>query len=173
MVKKLLLISLLLVELGFLSPTVRAEEYVLPYPSAMPGNYLYKLKLIWEKVQEFWSFGNFAKFSYNLKESDKYLVEAKTLFEYNQYLLATKALKKSDEYFSKIPVFLEAARKEGKNTENKKTLLGLAAQKHKAVLGKLLGELPPEFNWQPEKEKPTLIPIRDLLENSIRIRSLE
>lgn len=170
--KKRVLASLFLFQLLlFVFPGLaKAQDYVLPYPSYMPGHKLYRIHQVWEKIQEKWHFGSFAKFKYHLGLSDKYLVEAKTLFEYNQYLLATDALKKSDECFGKTSIFLTAAKKEGKETKEKVVLLALAAKKHKEILEKLLLVVPPEFNWQPEKGEATLIKIKSLLKESIKLR---
>ena len=78
------------------------SDYVLPYPSLMPGSKLYILQEIKNTVLQYWYFGNFGQFTYALKQSDKFLVEAKTLFEYDQYLLADEALKKSDYFFEEF-----------------------------------------------------------------------
>lgn len=165
------LVIFIFIQLFFpLAGSALAQEYVLPYPSFMPGHPFYKFRLVLERVQEIWSFGNFSKFSYSLRQSDKYLIEAKTLFEYNQYLLATKALEKSNEYFAKTSVFLEAARREGKDTREKTMLLMQAANKHKEVLGELISVVPVEFNWQPEKREATVLRIKSALEESIKIR---
>jgi hypothetical protein len=148
----------------------KAQDYVLPYPSYMPGHRLYRIHQVWEKIQEKWHFGNLAKFKYHLGLSDKYLVEAKTLFEYKQYPLAIRALKIADTHFTKAPIFLMIAQKEGKDISGKTALLSEAAKKHKEILEKLLLVVPPEFNWQPEKREATLIKIKSLLEESIRLR---
>src|SRR3989344_2434627 len=70
--------------------------YVLPYPSYMPGNKLYTFSRFFDEVGRIWNFGSIASTKYALHLSDKYLVEAKTLFEYQQYLLALDALQRSD-----------------------------------------------------------------------------
>lgn len=149
-----------------------SSAYVLPYPSSMPGNLLYRPRLLLEIISKSWFFGNFGQFTYNLKQSDKYLVEAKTLFEYGQYLHASSiSLKNSDEYFKKTLPFLLEAKSEGKNISDKRKILSKAAQKHVDILKKLSEELPLEFQWIPEKEKQTTIYIRKEIENSISIRS--
>jgi len=134
----------------FIAPVVRAD-YVLPYPSFMPGNKIYKISRIVDRVKEYWYFGNLAQAKYHLSLSDKYLVEAKTLFEYKQYLLALDALTRSDDHFS-----------QQKNTE--------AAKAHIFVLESLLGQLPDTFQWTPEKETATQLPIAQKLQDSIKIR---
>src|SRR3989344_6985672 len=85
------------------------SDYVLPYPSQMPGNKFYTINQVIEKVSYFWYFGSFGQFKYNLKKADKYLVEAKTLFEYKQFLLGYQALKKSDGHFKEtLPKLINA-----------------------------------------------------------------
>jgi len=146
------------------------SSYVLPYPSYMPGSALYKPRLLMEKLSEYWHFGNFSRFSYNLKQSDRYLVEAKTLFEYNQYLLGYDALKKSDRYFKKTLPNLEDAGDEGKDISQNRKTLSLAAEKHIELLAKIKEVVPEKFNWQPEKSASTLLDLKSSIESSISIR---
>lgn len=150
---------------------VHAEStYVLPYPSTMPGSFFYKLNLIQEELLKYWYFGDFSQFHYNLKQSDKYLVEAKTLFEYKQYFLAHKALLKSDLYFKNLKPILIKAREHGKETSEKKALLSSASEKHIEILTELRIEVPQVFEWKPEKGNPIELRLRENLTKSIRIR---
>lgn len=166
--KRILLVFLFLV---FFVPQVSARSsYVLPYPGAMPGNKVYKLNLIKEKLEKYFYFGNFSEFSYNLKYSDKYLVEAKTLFEYKQFLLGESALKKSDNYFKNLQLNLDKAKSERKNISQKKEILKEASLKHIEVLNELKKEVPEKFNWQPEKVSPTFINLWTDIEVSISER---
>ena len=159
--KKYLWLMLLVIICFFKSiPAFAESSYVLPYPSFMPGSIFYKLNLVKEEVLKYWYFGNFGQFYYNLKQSDKYLVEAKTLFDYKQYLLAYKALRKSDRYFEKI----------GKNILEKKTRLKEAAQKHIEELTKLKSNVPSTFNWIPERNSPTILKLWESIDMSIRLR---
>lgn len=144
--------------------------YVLPYPSAMPGSTMYLLQEMKDNALQYWYFGSFGQFTYNLKQADKYLVEAKTLFEYDQYLLASGALQKSDAYFQKAPLFLEQARGEMKDTSEQELRLQAAAKKHKKVLEKLKQEVPEEFVWQPEKGQPTVLQLHDMFDQAIALR---
>lgn len=149
------------------------SSYVLPYPSAMPGSFSYKLHLAWENLMEYWYFGNFGQFSYNLKQADKYLVEAKTLFEYKQYLLAYKALQKSDDYFIKTYLYLRKAKNESKNINQKQNLLKEASLKHKEKLNEIKPNIPENFVWQPEKAALVNLELRKKIEESIGIRTRE
>jgi len=136
----------------------------------MPGGFAYKMHLVWEKLIQYWYFGSFGQFDFSLKESDKYLVEAKTLFEYNQYLLGYNALIKSNLYFAKIDNFLTSAQNEGKNISEKKALFLQATLKHIEILKKIKNETPSEFRWNPEKSSETKLEIWNLIDNSIKER---
>lgn len=154
----------------FKTPVFAQSNYVLPYPSSMPGGISYKIHLLYENVSKYWYFGDFGKFDYNLKMTDKYLIEAKTLFEYKQYLLGYNALKKSDLYSVSIMPNLVRAEKNGKNTLRKKAAFNEALQKHIEILEKMELETPDTFVWQPEKELPTTLNIQKAIFNSILLR---
>lgn len=166
-----LIILLLFLFLVKPSLTFAQDEYILPYPGFMPGNPLYKISQAVDSLQEWWSFGNFAKFSYNLAMADKKLVEAKTLFEYKQYLLAYEALQKSNFYFKKTLPNLLSAQQEGKNISEKSALLKRAASRHKNILEQLLITVPENFSWQPENARDTILPLREGIQASITIRN--
>lgn len=146
------------------------SSYVLPYPSSMPGSKFYTIRLIWDEIKSYWYFGDFGQFKYKLKQADKYLVEAKTLFEYKQYFLASKALRKSDDYFKNISLNLLKAKKKNKNITQKQNLLKKAALKHIEVLIKIESEIPNTFIWRPEKSLPTVLNLDESVGESIAIR---
>lgn len=146
------------------------SPYVLPYPSAMPGSIFYKLNLIQEEILKYWYFGDFGQFKYNLAQADKYLVEAKTLFDYRQYLLAYQALQESDSYFKKIEPTIVSAKKNGKNITDKEKLLKQAAEKHTEELLKLQQALPSTFEWKPEKQQSQILNLKAAFEISIEER---
>lgn len=147
-----------------------ASSYVLPYPSEMPGSRFYKVNQVWEKLMKYWHFGSFAAFSYNLQRADKYLVEAKTLFEYNQYKLGFDALEKSNSYFEKVPLALLEARREGKIITEKEKILKNASLKHREVLEDLKTSTPAEFTWTPEFFPAQKLDIGNLITKSIALR---
>lgn len=155
----------------FLPQATHAESnYILPYPSSMPGSNFYKLNLFWKSISKWWYFGSFGRLEYNLKQSDKYLVEAKTLFEYKQYLLAYQALKKSDLYFNNIqPQFIKAT-KENKNIVQKKKMFKEASLKHIEVLNEIKQNVPQYIVWRPEKSSPTTLNLKQATEQAIVIR---
>lgn len=156
----------------FAKPLFASSSYVLPYPSIMPGSIAYKIHVVWERILSLWYFGSFGQFEYNLKESDKYLVEAKTLFEYNQYLLGYKALENSDSYFVKVYPNLIHAQKQGKNITDNKLFLQQAIAKHIEILQKIKEEVPVTFLWTPEKSLPTNLDLHKAIDNSIQERKI-
>ena len=166
-----LLFLLITLFLGYFKNTVLAgSDYVLPYPSAMPGSKFYKINIVWEKISKYWYFGSLGQFAYNLRESDKYLVEAKNLFEYKQYLLAIKALKQSDNYFRNIKQNLSSAKLEGKEIGDKEKIYISASIKHQEILMTIEDNTPSTFLWEPEKVKSTLLDLKKTIDNSIQIR---
>lgn len=114
--------------------------------------------------------GNLAKTKYHLGLSDKYLVEAKTLFEYKQYLLAVDALSRSNAHMQMIDGFLDKAQSEGKDTTLWKESVKEAKLAHIEVLEAILIFVPESFEWRPEKDSPTSLSLHDLLEESILMR---
>lgn len=171
MKKTSLFLFVLFVFLNFIQNTAFASsDYVLPYPSSMPGSLMYKPHKAWEELSRYWYFGNFGQFTYNLKQSDKYLVEAKTLFECRQYLLGYESLQRSNEYFKKTLPFLEAAKKEKKDIKADVLLLSLASIKHIETIEKIEKEVPESFDWQPEKSSSSFLNLRSLINESISIR---
>jgi hypothetical protein len=161
---------IIFIYLVFSQTAFAKSDYVLPYPSSMPGSFFYKMHLVYESFSKYWYFGDFGQFDYNLKMSDKYLVEAKTLFEYRQYLLGDKALSKSDKYFVNILPSLISARKNGKNILQKRALLNEASEKHIEVLREIMEIVPSTFTWEPEKSLPTTLNLKDALSESIELR---
>lgn len=170
MTKILKIVLIAVIFLFFTRPVIAQSTYVLPYPSFMPGSIFYKLHVIWEDLMKYWYFGNFGQFEYNLKLSDKYLVEAKTLFEYKQYLLGCKALQKSDKYFGNTSLFLILANREGKNIFQNKNLLKEVALKHIEELERIENIIPDNFIWQPENSLSTNLNLRQMIKKSIGIR---
>jgi hypothetical protein len=148
---------------------VRAA-YVLPYPSYMPGNKLYRISMFVDTLKKYWSWGTIAQTKYQLSLSDKYLVEAKTLFEYHQYLLAVSSLKRSGTAFNTLPGLIISARQEKKDVVNIARTISDAATEHGRVLNLMKQTLPDSFTWIPEKDKSTELSIRELIEHEITIR---
>ena len=145
-------------------------EYVLPYPSYMPGNTLYRVSRIIDKAKNYWYWGTIAQIKYHSGLSDKYLVEAKTLFEYKQYLLATDALQRSDKELSQLSSLLDIGSREGKDMDEQEKIIVEAMQVHMVTLGSMKDILPNEFQWTPEKSTGINLSIGSMLDLSIQLR---
>lgn len=154
----------------FPSPTFAESSYVLPYPSSMPGSFVYKFRGVEEALLPYWYFGNISSFIYNLKQSDKYLVEAKTLFEYKQYLLGYRALEKSDMYYKNSYPYLKKAKTAGDNISDKLALFREATLEHEEQLASMHEMTPSRVLWSPEKALPTDLLLHRAIEESIALR---
>ena len=154
---------LLLVYLVFVT---HVFAYTLPYPSYMPGHKFYQVSRLLDSLKSRWYWGDIAGINYTLGLADKYLVEAKTLFEYKQYLLAVDALKRSNEKVQLLPKYLQKAYSHGKDVRELQNKTAEAMNAHIIVLHDLADELPKEFMWQPEKASATYIPIATLLDEA-------
>lgn len=166
-----IMFTLIMVSTSFLWASSVFADYVLPYPSFMPGNKVYKISRLVDTLKQYWNFGNIAQIKYHMALSDKYLVEAKTLFEYNQYLLAVDALHRSNIQFSLIPAHIAAAKQEGKDITVFETMVRDEAAKHKQVLNNLILTTPETFIWKPEKDQETTLSIRAEIQKAITVVS--
>lgn len=150
----------------FFRPVSVYASYMLPYPSAMPGNKVYAVTRVLDSLKKYWYFGDIAQTKYHLELSDKYLVEAKTLFEYQQYLLAMDALTRSDAHFVRLKDTVRSVAANGKNPNDLVQLILGAADTHIALLNTLQLVTPKEFTWKPEVGKASYIPIHELISGS-------
>lgn len=146
-------------------------SYVLPYPSYMPGNKLYQVSRVVDQLKKYWYFGNIAQIKYHLALADKYLVEAKTLMEYNQYLLASDALLRSDRAFDTLVLHMQLAKHEGKDVSLLQKAIVESAMKHNEILKSLSMVVPDRFTWTPEKGKSIDLELLDMLKASENLRS--
>jgi hypothetical protein len=143
----------------FFTNQVFASTYYLPYPSLMPGNKLYRISRLIDKLKNYWSFGNITQVKYHLALSDKYLVEAKTLFEYEQFLLADDALHRSTDEFNLIMPHIQLAMREAKNVSQLTQSVKDAASVHYKILENIRQTVPDTVKWTPEKTSSTYLSI--------------
>ncbi len=147
-------------------------DYVLPYPSSMPGNKLYKVGRFVDTLKKHWYWGSIASYRYRLALADKYLIEAKTLFEYKQYLLATDALRRSNDEFRQLPIYLKKAKDEKKDIAQLQSILRAATGAHVQILEDISLRVPAEFQWIPEKSQATDLPLGRLLREAVDTRKV-
>jgi hypothetical protein len=168
--KKFIVICLLFIVYSLLFIPSAYADYVLPYPSYMPGNKIYRISRIIDSLKKYWYFGNLAQVKYHQSLGDKYLVESKTLFEYKQYLLASEALLRSDSYVSAITGYIQKAKKEGIDTKQLENTVTEEMVVHLSVLKNMESQLPSEFIWKPEKAESTDLQIEAMLKRSSSLR---
>lgn len=149
--------------------SVRAA-YVLPYPSFMPGNKFYPVMRLLDETKRYWYWGNLSSYKYYQGQSDKALVEAKTLFEYHQYLFAMDALQRSNRAVEEENTYLLRAGDEGIDLHLTRQIVLEAMSEHETVLKRLIDELPQEFVWTPEKQRAQVLSIRQELIDAQTIR---
>jgi hypothetical protein len=134
----------------------------------MPGNKVYKITRIIDQLKRFWYFGNIARLKYHLGLSDKYLVEAKTLMEYKQYLLGADALTRSDEEFNGIPADVAGAKNDHVDISVLRQTVIDAALKHEEMLSAL--SVPGSFTWTPEKTSSTELNLGSMIQSAREVR---
>jgi hypothetical protein len=154
----------------FSTTTLATSDYVLPYPGPMPGNRLHSFMVLIDKLQGWWSWGTITQFNYQLAMADKAIVEAKTLAEYKQYLLAMTALDNSNQAFQTLPGQLVKAKIEGKDINKLARTLISAAETHITLLERLRPLLPEMITWTPEKSASTELLLQARLSGAISSR---
>ncbi len=123
-----------------------------------------------DEAKKYWYWGNLSSYRYYLGQSDKALVEAKTLFEYGQYLLAMEALERSNRFLQHVPDALKKAKQEGKDVEKYEREFREAMKEHRKTVVKLLDTLPEEFIWRPEDRSANQLRIREELNKALLLR---
>jgi len=154
----------------FVFPLSVRAAYVLPYPSYMPGNKLYRISRIIDTLKRYWYFGNIAQIKYHMQLSDKYLIEAKTLMEYQQYLLGSDALLRSDKEFMQLPAYVQRVKAEHVDVTIYKQFIREEGMKHEEILSSLIQAIPKEFTWTPEKATATHLNLNEMVGHSIDLR---
>ena len=150
-----------------------SASYVLPYPSYMPGNKLYGVSRIADRMKSYWYWGDIGKVQYHMNLADKYLVEAKTLLEYKQYLLGIDALARSNSEFLHISGNLQSAKQNGKDVSMLSTAVVAESEVHHDTLAGLRMDVPEIFVWEPEKSEASMLKLHELLNQAITIRQQE
>lgn len=162
--------SFILVIVLLIYPQLVTAEYVLPYPSYMPGNKLYRISRALDQLKRYWYFGNISQIKYRLRLSDKYLVEAKTLFEYKQYVLALDALDRSNKNVHRLRLLILLSEREKKDISSLLPTIQEDMVVHQSILNTLRNQLPMETLWQPEKQPSVLLPLHQSLDTAIEQR---
>ncbi|MEK7593089.1 MAG: hypothetical protein AAB508_06965 [Patescibacteria group bacterium] len=149
---------------------VAEAAYVLPYPSYLPGNKLYKVSEFIDGIKKYWYFGTLTQLKYVQEMSDKHLVEAKTLFEYKQYALGVRALVKSNSEVVQISPLLSRLIEEKKSNPEIVKNVDEQMKSHVEVLTRMFSETPDSIEWTEERQAPRVINLNDFHTIAIQLR---
>ncbi|MFH0952535.1 MAG: DUF5667 domain-containing protein [Patescibacteria group bacterium] len=147
-----LLISLTVVGIvdnGIIStPAIAAEEVnstsneTLVEAGILPDSNWFRLKLWWEEVQEFFTFGDENKAELSAKLAMQRLAEAKKLMDKGKTELAVRHLEKYQERFEKALTKTEGARQQGKDVDAIVERLTENNLRQQAVLAEVYEKVP-------------------------------
>lgn len=123
-----------------LVPTV---NYPLPYPGILPGNPLYFLKVIRDKLVDFLISDPLKKATFDLTLADKRLNAGIYLFNEgsNEYNLAESTISKDENYFVMALNEAKAAKQQGEDISSISNQLLMSSEKHQEVISGLIGEI--------------------------------
>ena len=83
------------------SPTPSMIEYQLPYPGILPGSPLYSVKMLRDKILEFFTSDPMKKADFYILQADKRVASAIKLFEKGDNKLSQTTLSKGQNYLEK------------------------------------------------------------------------
>jgi len=115
-------------------PTSASVDYFLTYPGILPGNFLYPLKMVRDRIWLFLTTDHLQKAQTLLLFADKRLAAGKTLIEEGKETLGITTLSKAEKYLERALTQAKVAREKGKDVEAFLNTLEKASQKHQEVL---------------------------------------
>lgn len=120
----------------------KASEYVLPYPGILPGNPLYNLKMVRDRVLGFLVADKVKRADFYLLQSDKRMAAGEALIKNNKHLLAERTMSRAVKYYEQsVKSLLELKINTDESRDLKNRLL-LAGEKHQEILSGILVNLP-------------------------------
>ena len=123
-----------------------------------------------DETKRYWYWGTIGNIKYYMMLSDKDLVEAKTLFEYKQYLLALDALDRSNKNIHRLRSLVLLSEREKKDISSLLPIIQEDMFVHESILNTLRNQLPMETLWQPEKQSSVLLQLHQSLDAAIEQR---
>jgi len=115
-------------------PTSVSVDYFLAYPGILPGNFLYPLKMVRDRIWLFLITDPLQKAHTLLLFADKRLGAGKALIEKGKENLGITTLSKAEKYLERALIQGKIAKEKGKDTESFFNTLEKASQKHQEVL---------------------------------------
>ncbi len=140
---KKLLFSLVLFSCLFLGfSSVKAVE--LPDPGLIPGNFFYFLKIFFENIRTFFTFGEIAKAERFLFLAELRLAEVKKLIEKDEFELAQRPIIRYGEHIDNVLLREERARNKDLDTQDLLIELSKRTLSHHRVLTEFYDSFPEE-----------------------------
>lgn len=124
-------------EISTPSAAPTGSNYFLPYPGILPGNPLYSLKLIRDKITEFTTQKTLDKSYFYLLQSDKRLASGMVLFDAGDPVKGENTLSKGQNYLEKSINKMIQARSEGESVMDLSAKIKASSLKQKEVIRKL------------------------------------
>jgi len=131
-------------------------EYTLPYPGILPDHLLYPIKMLRDRIMDFFIREPIKKTEFLILMADKRLGAGKTLIDYGKINLGEVTLSKAEKYLERAVSQASVGRQQGKEANNILDKLEKSVRKHVEVLEEVLEKAP-------ESAKPG---IKNALENA-------
>lgn len=153
------------------SPTI---DYALPYPGILPGTPVYPLKVLRDRIVEFFISDPLKRAEFYLRQGDKHLSAGELLVikDRKNYSLAESTISKGENYMerslSQIPT-IQAIQLEEIELLNR---LSTAFKKHQQVIKNLEENAPPDVKTGLEKSRQRAAEMQkrvDLLKSEYRV----
>ncbi|EKD96277.1 MAG: hypothetical protein ACD_24C00112G0001 [uncultured bacterium] len=110
------------------------SEYPLPYPGILPGNPLYQLKMVRDRVFEILIVDPFKKADFYLLQADKRLAAGESLITKGNATLGEETISKGEKYFELAVELTKQAKNKGKDTKDLTDRLARSWDKHDEIL---------------------------------------
>jgi len=115
-------------------PTPASVNYFLAYPGILPGNFLYPLKMVRDRIWLFLTPDPLQKAQTLLLFADKRLGAGKALVEKGKEDLGITTLSKAEKYLERALIQGKIAKQKGKETKSFFATLQKASKKHQEIL---------------------------------------
>ncbi|MBI4999194.1 hypothetical protein HZB97_00300 [Candidatus Gottesmanbacteria bacterium] len=138
------------------TPGVIKVDYVLPYPGILPDHVLYPVKMLRDRILDFFIREPIKKTEFLILMADKRLGAGKTLIDYGKISLGEITVSKGEKYLERAIGKVSEAQRLGKNVSGVLDKLEKSTKKHLEVLEEVLEKAP-------ESAKPGLM---NALENA-------
>ncbi len=152
--RKILLVALLLTFLfphKTFSQTPSRVEYELPYPGLLPGNPIYPLKALRDKIFEIIIADPLKKSEYHLLQADKRLAAAALLFEKGEEEKGEQTLSKGINYLEKSISVIDQAKEQRQEVGEIAGKIKTSSRKHVEIINNLIKQSDGEMRQKLEK----------------------